>query len=328
MITSHPEKKSVLFHVGLPKAASTFLQKRVFPAIADATFLNITSANLGHPSKLRSGSAAFLSDPAAARAAIVEAEHSNVIVSAEGFVGDPYKSFQDHERRAQNLHATWPDATVLLVIRRQDNFCQSLFGQVLRKGFPYSPARFLRLDGQASSAARHFDFRAADFDRIVCTYETLFGRERVFVIPLELLIEDPVAFLNIIRDLGPYQLPDLAAAPAENKAYAHRGYLAARLLNGLCFEEYESGFRFLGWLDRKAAGGDFAWRLLRKMVRHGSRTVRRLVRRGVNWIGSRGNQPAKPLSDDQLAKIRFHFASSNRKLSERLNLGLERYGYF
>lgn len=326
-----PAEKAVLFHVGLPKAASTYLQRHLFPAIADATFLSLTSANLDHLPKVRSSSRAFLADPTAARAAIRQAERPKVIVSAEGFVGDPYRSFDDHEQRARDLYAVWPPAAVLLVIRRQDRFCDSLFGQALRKGYPYAPERFLWLNEPRPNAlpeARHFDYRAADYDRIVGTYEALFGRERVFVIPLELLVDDPRAFHESVRGLGSYDLPDLAPVASENPAYTQRGYKAARLLNRLCLDERDHGIRLLAWLDRKAASGRPHWRWLRRAVRLNVRAIRRLVRRSVDALSSSGKERARPLQDANLAQVRSHFAASNRRLSERRGLGLERYGYF
>ncbi len=326
-----PEGKFVLFHVGLPKAASTFLQKRVFPAVSDATFLNITSMNAALNQKVRSSSTAFLGDPQKSREVILKTKSPKVIISAEGFVGDAYQSFLDHDAKARALKAIWPEAAILLVIRRQDRFCQSLFGQALRKGFPYSPARFLRLDGGTDSRntlVRHFDYRAVDLDRLIATYEELFGEDRVFVIPLELLAADRSAFLEQIRSIGGFALPALEDAPSENTSYSPRGYRAARLLNRLCIDESEPGRRLLAWLDRKAAGGGLFWRLLCKATRISLRRLRRLVRLSVERIDRSSAGAARALTETQLSTIRAFYAQSNRRLAERRSLALEQYGYF
>ncbi len=238
--------KSVLFHVGLPKAASSFLQRRVFPAVTDATFLHPTSANRGRLPAIFASSTAFLAEPEAARRAIREAAQAKVIISAESFVGDPYDSFCDHDVRAAGLKALWPEAAILLVIRRQDHFCRSLFGQALRKGFPYAPARFLRLDsgqGTAESRTRNFDYRAADLDRMVRRYESLFGEAKVHVLPLELLAENAAAFVTAVLSVDNYELAALPEAKVENRTYSSRGYRAARLLNRFCLDETDSGAR-------------------------------------------------------------------------------------
>lgn len=331
MSAAPPTGKSVLFHIGMPKAASTFLQKQVFPSIENATFLNLTSANAGRLPKFRSGSAEFLAEPEAARAAILEAEEAKVIVSAEGFVGDAYKSFLDHDSKAQGLKAVWPEAMILLIVRRQDRFCASLYGQVLRKGFPYSPARFLLMDKgrkDPQSSVRHFDFRAADLDSIVLSYERLFGEDRVTVIPLELLVENAEAFIETVRQLGPYKSCSAAAMPTENRAYSQRGYRAARYLNALCLEERYLGGKALRWLDERSQNGNSGWRLLRKGTRYALRGLKRMVRRSVDRLSEGDNRKAKLLSDDQSAAILSHYAASNRRLSERRGLDLQRYGYF
>ncbi len=325
-----PLRKTVLFHVGLPKAASTFLQKRVFPSARNATFLNLTSANIGHLPLIRSSSNAFLNDPERARQAIREAQEMKVIVSAEGFVGDPYRSFRDQILNAKSLKEIWPDAAILLVVRRQDEFCQSLFGQALRHGYPYSPVRYLRLAAEplkSETASRHFDYRVIDLDRIVTTFADLFGGSRVFVLPLELLATDRTAFVQEISRIGEFSLPDIEDFPSENSAYSLWGYLAARLLNKLCFDEYESGRRLFLWLDRKATSGGL-WLLVLRVARMGTRRLRRLVRLSVDLIGAKGRSGARPLNESELALIRAHFSESNRRLSERMGLDLERYGYF
>lgn len=326
-----PEGKFVLFHVGLPKAASTFLQNRVFPAVSDATFLNITSMNAALNQPVRSSSSAFLDDPRKSREVIRKTERTKVIISAEGFVGDAYQSFLDHDTKARALKAIWPEAAILLVIRRQDRFCQSLFGQALRKGYPYSPTRFLGLDGGIDSRktlVRHFDYRAVDLDRLIATYEELFGEDRVFVIPLEFLAADRDAFLEQVRRIGDFALPALADASSENPSYSPRGYRAARLLNRLCIDETEPGRRLLAWLDRKSAAGGFFWRLLRKVTRVSLRRLRRLVRLSVERIDRSGTGAARALTEAQLSTVRAFYAESNRRLSARRRLELEKYGYF
>jgi len=326
-----PGAKSVLFHVGLPKAASSFLQRHVFPGFSDATFLHPASREISRYPKAFNSSSAFLAEFETARQAILEAKHAKVIVSAEGFVGDSYHSFRDHEAKAAGLKALWPDAAVLLVIRRQDRFCQSLFGQALRKGFPYDPARFLMLENDGAPAeliARRFDYRAADLDRLVRTYENLFGEPRVFVVPLELLVENSAAFVGAVQSIDNYQLAASPGAKVENKSYSTRGYRAARLLNRFCLDELDSGARFFAWLDRKAGEGALGWRACRFALRSANRFLKRRVRRCVERINKGGGEAARPLTDGQLTRIREHFAPSNRALSTRRSLGLERYGYF
>jgi hypothetical protein len=303
----------------------------VFPGFSDVTFLHPASRELSRYPKAFSSSSAFLAEAETARQAILEAKHAKVIVSAEGFVGDSYHSFRDHESKAAGLKALWPDAAVLFVIRRQDHFCQSLFGQALRKGFPYDPARFLMLENEGEpteSIARRFDYRTADFDRLVRTYETLFGEARVFVVPMELLVKDSAAFVGSVQSIDNYHLSAPLGAKIENRSYSTRGYRAARLVNRFCLDELDSGARFFAWLDRKSDEGAFAWRVYRFALRSANRFLKRRVRRCVEWINKGGAEAARPLTDRQLIRIREHFAPSNRALSKRRNLGLERYGYF
>jgi len=320
--------KTVLFHVGLPKAASTFLQRRLFPAL-DAAFLNVqVHPRPEAPSLLRRGSTAFLHCADEARAAI-NAAGQDVIVSSECFVlGTTAEQLFDYKKRAECLREIWPSAKILVVLRRQDDFCRSLYVNTLKKAYPYPPARLLGLEaGGDPEDGRSYPYTILDLDRIVATYENLFGAENVLTIPFELLKDEPSNFIEAITDFGNLRLKSDVSMAVENRGLSLAGYAAARILNWTCFFERKSGQHALTWLVSRGTKSR-NWRRVQRVVTTANAAQKRFIRYIVLKSNRLSRQSPRALSSGQVERIMRYHAASNRALSERRGLALYRYGYF
>jgi hypothetical protein len=97
---------------------------------------------------------------------------------------------------ARNLAAAFPDARIVAVVRNQFDYLLSLYCyRVAVRGHEYrSLARFVAED-LADGLKKHLEY-----DRLIREYVRLFGRERVRVLPLEMLRTDPDAFLRHLTD--------------------------------------------------------------------------------------------------------------------------------
>lgn len=179
------------------KTATTFLQ--------DAVFSN-ASAGFGLPGADKSRQflvkEVILSDgftfngPAAAvRFAALEAplyQRGLVPVwSEETLLGEPVSRRYDAFSNAHRLHAVMPDALVLFTIREQLSLAESMYKEYIRQGGTGSLRSFI---GTGSEAMSFTPFLREDFlmyDRAVSHYRSLFGADRVLVLPQELLASDP-----------------------------------------------------------------------------------------------------------------------------------------
>lgn len=115
-------EQSVYFHVGLERTATTFLQKRVFPALKGIRYV---------PKK----------DFRRARKIIEEAKPQKVLVSHEFD-----KSFEK-EVRAFARHT--PNAHPIIAFRRQHDWIASQYKRHLKKGFTTPFSRFIDLEKDA-----------------------------------------------------------------------------------------------------------------------------------------------------------------------------------
>lgn len=178
-------------HIGYHKTGSTFLQKKIFPAlpinqvlIPNVKYLAETVTynpqhfltTLGNQYDLHT--------------------HPQTIISQETLSGrGDGNPMWDKFLIAQRLHQTFPDARILIVIRNQFDYIMSLYTfRVVIRG----------LERQSLS-----DYLTEKFDRLseklqyhklVACYQALFTKKRVLVLPYEQLVTGHQQFVQHILD--------------------------------------------------------------------------------------------------------------------------------
>jgi len=222
--------KRIVLHVGLHKTATTFLQERVFPALPGVAFvhpLHYPQASDGPIERFmlevffRNAACIDLEQHRAAiHAWLDRVEHETVLISSEAIVGWPIENHSNLANNSALLHAMFPEARVILVVRRQDKWVESAYAQLLKAGFSTSVERYINWNARErrfepynvglykgpNVDARDLDWAA--FDR---HYRQRFGEDAVATLPFELFTDDAPVFLRTLYgflgvDDGP--LPD------------------------------------------------------------------------------------------------------------------------
>lgn len=202
-----------LLHIGYHKTGTTYLQKRVFNS-AQSGF-----SRIGEPLALR---AAFVEpktstfDPEQARgrfeAEVEEAiqEDLTPVFSLERFSGRPAVGGQDSRVLADRLHATFPNARVLIVIREQVDMIVSVYKMIIKRGGAQSLPQFVNPPSGVESIP-HFRFDFHEYHHLIEYYREAFGAENVLVLPYELLQSRPKKFIDRVVDFtdaqGTLKLP-------------------------------------------------------------------------------------------------------------------------
>ena len=128
-----------VIHVGLPKTGSAFLQRAVFPRLAQTHFSNKASRRLRR--------LLYNNDTINHKRLVRLAEslrgHERVLISNEGPIGEPQRSFQYHHGVAVRLTELFPGAEILLLIRRQDRYVESMYRQVIQQGWFHPLEEFI-----------------------------------------------------------------------------------------------------------------------------------------------------------------------------------------
>ena len=216
-----------LIHIGYHRTGAAWLQREVFDR-AESGFRAIdplrAKARLVIPNPLDF-------DPAACRRSFEpELERASTdgaapVLSAVRLSGSPYTAGYDSKEIAERLHAVFPHARILIVLREQRAALVSLYRRYVRDGGVESLRRFCRRPGFGSKQLGSFDFSHLAYDRLVRCYQELFGGDRVLVLTHERLVRDPREFVARIAGFAG------ATAPRDLDAHAaRRGHCGLTLL--------------------------------------------------------------------------------------------------
>ena len=190
----------MLLHVGYHKTATTWLQRQVFCngsgsfGVPCQGLDQIDQLIRPHPLEWDEAATAEYFRP---RVSEIEAKGLVPVLSNEEFSGNPHSGSYQSLENARRLHRIFPEAKVLIVIRRQVDQILSSYKQYVSRGGVLSPSRYFERPREYFRVPG-FRFGHFEFDRLIQVYVDLFGQDRVLVLPYEWMVQDRDAFLDRI----------------------------------------------------------------------------------------------------------------------------------
>lgn len=301
-----------LLHIGYHKTGSTWLQRTLFGQ-ADYGFAlpyerRVITALIVKPDPF-GFSASAVRD--ALELQLDEARSLDLVpvISHERLSGYPPAGGFDAREIAHRLHAVFPDARILIVIREQKSLIRSMYTQYVRDGGVRRPHDYLQPLQPNLVRTRQFGLEFYEFDQLIRHYQHLFGNRAVLVLPLEMLARSADDFVARIAALvGVSPGPPIAREGA-NVAIPPGSVPLMRLGNRL-FNRNQLG-----------PGALFPWppaaRLAHRLALAAGRTTPRFIQRRLegryrNYIGR---------------TVGPYYAASNRRTSELIGIDLSQYGY-
>lgn len=301
-----------LIHIGYHKTGTTWLQRQVFseasfgfhqvwpPAVVEAAFVNVNP---------------FAYDPADVRqtfspvASEAEQQGLRFVISHERLSGQPLQGGLDAREIAERMHEAYPEAKVLIVIRRQDSMLLSVYKQITTRGLN-------RDNFEQFVAHRVIEGRGAPvisflrYHHLIGHYRKLFGAENVLVLAYEGL-SDPRKFMDQISSFA--NTPAVADIPEskENVGLPTSSIAMLRYLN--------IAARAVG-IDRYLVGP----RAKPKMVNARLKVIRRLGGLAPSGSSKRIEERWRSIVGTSL---RGAFAESNSRTAELTGLDLGTLGY-
>lgn len=181
--------RSPLIHIGYHKTATTWLQKRVFQP--EHGYASIADHAEIFDTVVRPHGLVF--DPDPFRDMVIDRMAQTdpalvPVVSSEILSGLPFAGGRESDTYAIRLHDAVPEALILITIRTQMRILPSVYMQYLFRGGRLDPKAFFA--GETEPGYFGFDPVHFEYDRLIAHYQGLFGRERVFVLTQESLVED------------------------------------------------------------------------------------------------------------------------------------------
>jgi hypothetical protein len=241
-------------------------------------------------------------------------EQSRILLSDEDLSGHPHFHNGTRELVASRLHAVCPDATIIVVIRRQDHFIESLYNQYIMGGGTFSILSYISYhDGaikmDAEPCLNTMNVFQYDYVDLLRLYEKWFPG-RVVVLPFELLQSDSSAYFRQWLKVLKSESTSLDFGKAINESISALEVSVARQLHRL--------FRSRNNPDGFIPSFIGSRHVLPASVMRSFRPLRSI----------RGGLGKCALPSQIAADILSHFADSNRAVDEKYGLGLRAYGYY
>lgn len=233
-----PYDGPALFHVGYPKTASTFLQRRVFDNAGLGFGLAGGASNRAQLVAWFKTDDAYLQDPAQIRSEIANAEAPLracglvPVWSEETLLGNPLQRIYDGAWVLERLSRVAPGARVLITIRNQLDLALSAYREHLKLG-RHSLQDFI---GTGSEPRSYHPILREDylaFDRAVAAYQDVLGQDNVCVLPQEMLRQAPTAFFERLFTFTELPVQAVQSDQRLNAGLGGTGLRAARTLNAL-----------------------------------------------------------------------------------------------
>lgn len=319
----------LLVHVGVPKSATTSLQFGAFPSHPDIRYLGkpFYEEAFGYEGSLATAELSdslWKQDELEFDAALARKRFERgvlprlggetlAVLSEEGL---SQASAADRSLTAQRLAALCQgiECSILITVREQK--------RALFSGHQWIYTRRLTSLGfgdwiewcrsYSSYYGCHNDFplRQYRYARLVETYASLFGRERVLVLPMEMLAREPADFYSRLEDFAGIRrfwgTPDCPPMPVENRSPGRLGIRYQRLVKGV---------RHLG--ARLHGGPGAPSEALEEAGIHG--VAMRLL--------GRIDTPMRPMSAETAAWLDDYYRADNAIVTELTGLDLGKYGY-
>jgi len=282
-----------VFHVGMPKCGSTYLQRMIFPKLPGLHYVK-------HGGQVGVGTVAERLQRLDSFLAETTAE--TVLFSAESLCGHPTNkaSYGDFLELLPHIPAIH-DVSVVVVVRRQDSFVDSMYRHHIRKGGRLDFDEFFALGrddqtvaGKVSDGTLHRSY--CDYSRFLDYPRRRPGLSLTFI-PFELMQSDLKTFVRNVADAvgaeGGYDIPDV---------FVNRGPSGPE-------------FSVQKQLNRVVAKTGTGAMLQRKVLIGALRAAQGLAK--VHYT------PIDVLSDDDRQNILDHYRGTNRTVADALPAGRE-----
>jgi hypothetical protein len=187
----------------MPRTASTFFQREVFPKVKDFSFWNVDKSQYSAPFQRLLYQDDTLYNDFDSQIDLGFPYGENILVSNELFVGQSlFLAGTNRSRNAHRLKQIFPNAEIILFLRNQADLLESLYSIAIYSGKTKRPEGFIRFDDQRSDSTDPLYPSFSPVEQIEQYYYTSIYRlyrskfERVHVFLYEDFRDDPAEFLS------------------------------------------------------------------------------------------------------------------------------------
>lgn len=326
--TNMPEARPIMYlHSGLPKTASSFLSAKVFSQLRSAGW------SVNDRAVMAAVRGIAYPEESPAGPSLADAVHATrcprLLISYDALCGNPYKSFEDREEILRRLEGACVGVSVrvLLVVRRQAEWIESIFKQSLHEYY-YTPfSRFVVWSSGAEKGQRFPSVvvERLDWGAVADGFVKTFGKDNVLVLPYEFLSRDSAGFIQRLSGFLETQLDVPDYSSRVNRGYGDLSCRIALVVNPLLREKSRYGFLpnrpFFYALKRRRHQP-----IYNRLFQLSSRLSLRSLLQGV--VDRHFWSPARLFGPDEKVRVMERCSEGNRRLGSLTGLDLATLGYF
>ncbi|MDI3527886.1 MAG: hypothetical protein PWR03_2070 [Tenuifilum sp.] len=187
-----------ILHIGFPKTATTWFQQTFYPNIKNAYFLSrdFVFDNIAFQDIF-----SFNHQEIKNKIKQISGD-KRVLICDEIFLGGLDIGFGNgefFELMAKRLYLLFPDAEIVFFIRNQHAALESAYSHYIMSGGTYSAKRYLgikRLYRKPFMGYHLFNPKVYEYDKVIGTYVTLYGVDKVHIYLFEEFEKDPSEFIK------------------------------------------------------------------------------------------------------------------------------------
>ncbi len=226
---------NIFLHIGLHKTATGTLQRQYFPACEKLRLLTTLVPQMRNFVHYVTRTDPIFFDPSRALAYLDTVMENRIpnLLSNESFSGPPYAGVieggLDHRSPIlTNLKSVFPDAKVILVIRRQDSLAKSFYRQYLKSGGTRRINRFYGLEGTDHSPLMSLDrFKYGPYVEAV----TASFPSGVLILTFEEFVRQQISFLEKLTNFLQIDAPAIELKKENTTTLGPVGMEVTRILN-------------------------------------------------------------------------------------------------
>jgi hypothetical protein len=206
-------KKQLYVHVGMPKTATSFLQRFIFPQIKDVFYID--RSNIYYNDLFKN--LALINDYCGEKEKVIDhfikyvfsQKENKILISDEawfgGVTGALFLNYSNHKNLVKYLRKINLNTKIIITIRKQADYIESLYKHSIRDGYHSSLNKFLNKKDDGFSNFKQFDISGPNIDvynldylKYIQQYIKFFGKENVLIIPQEAIKNDFHDFERIL----------------------------------------------------------------------------------------------------------------------------------
>lgn len=306
----------------MPKTGTSFLQKYVFPYLDNIYYLDLSKPEysiLFRDFFFKNLTIYTVASVKQELHQLIEKINKNkILISDESWfgstLGGSHFNFSNNYYLSKILIELFPDAKIILTIRRQDKWLESMYRHIIRDGYSLGINKYLNYHKKVFNnyisffrSGPNIDIKGLNFMPYIDNYERLFGTNNLLILNQELLT-DNIDFLvskicGFVNESCTYKIE--YTNNRVNSGYLYIGVILARILNiFFIFKGKNGGFIPIPkykYLDfRKYV------RLIDKVIPVRKRFITEEMKRNI---------------------LDYH-SVENANLDMKYNLGLKKYKYY